>query len=64
MAAAFGHHRGARGDAMSNFPACWRRITLCCIASGGIALRLDGAAGADGGFEDVSKPDGQAQTPE
>jgi hypothetical protein len=29
-----------------------------CIATSGIALRLDGAAGAGGGFEDVSKPDG------
>jgi len=34
------------------------------MAMSGIALRLDGAAGADGGFEDVSKPDGQAQVPE
>jgi hypothetical protein len=25
---------------------------------------MDGAAGADGGFEDVSKSDGQTQTPE
>jgi hypothetical protein len=39
------------------FPACCR-MPSCCIATGGIALRLDGAAGADGGFEDVSKPDG------
>jgi hypothetical protein len=33
-------------------------MPLRCIATGGIALRLDGAAGAGGGFEDVSKPDG------
>ncbi|HUZ08172.1 MAG TPA: hypothetical protein VMV89_11885 [Candidatus Paceibacterota bacterium] len=38
--------------------------TALLHGAGGIALRLDGAAGADGGFEDVSKPDGQAQTPE
>jgi hypothetical protein len=29
----------------------------CCMATSGIALRLDGTAGADGGFEDVSKSD-------
>ena len=55
-----GQHRGARGDNLVQFSfrpagdgchcAAWRRAVS--------ALRLDGAAGADGGFEDVSKPDG------
>jgi hypothetical protein len=34
-------------------------MPLRCMATSGIALRLDSAAGAGGGFEDVSKPDGQ-----
>ena len=51
----------ARGDALVQFSFRPAGDGCHCAAlrRAVSALRLDGAAGADGGFEDVSKPDGQ-----